>query len=216
MKKSSRGILLNVTKLAFTLSLFLFIQNREAISQDSTGTFWKPSPPNYEVVHALELESLAPMFFVGGFHAGIGYRYKKFRFRMSVIDGGTFNVDGQALNRGKTGYERYYTWSPGFFFGCNVWKNLEVYTYYENHTFKVKNLETLEERNIPSNDFGLALGYQFFIGRYFYIQPGLHSYIRAKAETEFTNGDIYKMPTMELTPVVRIGARVFSKFQNEL
>jgi hypothetical protein len=50
----------------------------------------------------------------------------------------TFNpLDGSI-----DGYKRYYTTSPGIFLGYNVWKNLEVYGYYERHTFEIEQLAT--------------------------------------------------------------------------
>ena len=64
-----------------------------AQSGSTGGTFWKPDPRNYEVKQALEVESLVPMFFTGGYHVGVGYRYDKFRVRVSVINGGTYNAD---------------------------------------------------------------------------------------------------------------------------
>jgi hypothetical protein len=140
------------------------------------GTFWKPSPRNYEVNQAFEIESLFPMFFYGGWHFGVGYRYDKFRLRISVINGGDYNADTQSIDGIIDGYERYYTTSPGLFLGYNVWKNLEVYGYYERHTFEVKQLTSNERQNIASNDLGIGISYQFFIGKYFYIQPGVHSY----------------------------------------
>jgi hypothetical protein len=181
-------------------------------SDSTSGTFLKPKPRNYEVKHAIEVESLVPMFFFGGYHIGVGYRYKHFRVRVSVINGGSYNADGQAVGEVDEGYKRYYTTSPGFFLGYNVWKNLEIYGYYERHTFKVEQMSTGETQNIPSNDFGIGISYQFFLGRVFYIQPGIHSYFRAEQSVSYSNHETYTIPTFELTPVVRIGARLWRKF----
>jgi hypothetical protein len=57
-----------------------------AQSDSSKGTLLRPNPRNYNVKHAIEVESLVPMFFTGGYHFGIGYRYKHFRVRVSVIN----------------------------------------------------------------------------------------------------------------------------------
>ena len=180
---------------------------------DTVGrNFWKPKPRNYEVKQAFEVESLVPMFFTGGYHFGVGYRYKKFRVRASVINGGTYNVDVQAVSGTVEGYKRYYTTSPGFFMGYNVWKNLEVYGYYERHTFKIEQMLTGEKQNLPSNDFGIGMSYQFFIGRTFYIQPGVHTYFRAEQSIAFTNGGTYTVPTFEISPVVRLGMRLWRKY----
>ena len=200
------------TALLILTALFLSLAPDSLIAQsDSTGTFWKPSPPNYEVKQALEVESLFPMFFYGGWHVGVGYRYERFRLRVSVINGGDYNADVQSLDGAIDGYKRYYTTSPGIFLGYNVWKNLEVYGYYERHTFEVEQTSTGEKQDIPSNDFGLGISYQFFIGQTFYIQPGIHSYFRAEQTISFSDNGTYSIPTFELTPVVRIGARLWKK-----
>ena len=183
-----------------------------AQSDSTKATFWKPIPRNYEVKQALEIESLFPMFFYGGWHVGVGYRYNKFRLRVSVINGGDYNADAQSLDGAIDGYERYYTTSPGLFIGYNIWKNLEVYGYYERHTFEIKQLATNETVEIPSNDFGIGISYQFFIGRTFYVQPGIHSYFRAEKSLTFENNQAYTMPTFELTPIVRVGARLWKKY----
>lgn len=183
-----------------------------AQSDTTNGTFWKPKPSNYEVKQAFEVESLVPMFFTGGYHFAVCYRYNKFRFRTSIINGGTYNADAQAIGDVDEGYKRYYTTSPGFFFGYNVWKNLELYGYYERHTFKVEQMATSEKQNLPSNDFGIGISYQFFMGHTFYIQPGVHSYFRSKQQITFENGGAYTIPTFELSPVVRIGARLWRKY----
>lgn len=178
----------------------------------ASATFWKPNPRNYEVKQAFEVESLVPMFFTGGYHFAVGYRYNKFRFRASVINGGTYNADAQAVGDVDEGYKRYYTTSPGFFFGYNVWKNLEVYGYYERHTFEVEQMATGEKKDLPSNDFGIGVSYQFFLGHTFYVQPGIHSYFRAQQSITYANNGNYTIPTFELSPVVRIGARLWRKY----
>ena len=183
-----------------------------AQSDSTSGTFWKPDPRNYNVKQAFEIESLFPMFFYGGWHIGLGYRYEKFRLRVSVINGGDYNADVQSLDGPIDGYKRYYTTSPGIFLGYNVWKNLEVYGYYERHTFEVEQLSTGEKQDIPSNDVGIGISYQFFIGRTFYIQPGIHSYFRSEQSATFANDQTYTIPTFELTPIVRIGARLWKRY----
>jgi len=183
-----------------------------AQSYITCGTFWKPNPRNYDVKQAFEVESLIPMFFTGGYHVGVGYRYNNFRVRVSIINGGTYNADIQAVSSTAEGYKRYYTTSPGFFLGYNVWKNLEVYGYYERHTFEIEQMETGEKQDLLSNDFGIGISYQFFIGRIFYIQPGVHSYFRSEQSIAFTNGGTYTIPTFEISPVVRLGVRLWRKY----
>ena len=96
-----------------------------------------------------------------------------------------YNADNQAVGETDDGYKRYYTTSPGFFLGYNVWKNLEVYGYYERHTFEMEQMATGEKQDLPSNDFGIGISYQFFIGRTFYIQPGVHTYFRSEQSINF-------------------------------
>jgi hypothetical protein len=199
-------------QILFIVVLICLATSLSAQSGSAKGTFWKPNPRNYEVKQAFEVESLVPMFFTGGYHLGIGYRYDKFRVRVSVINGGTYNADMQAVSGTIEGYKRYYTTSPGFFLGYNFWKNLEVYGYYERHTFEIEQMESGEKQNLPSNDFGIGISYQFFIGRTFYIQPGVHTYFRAEQSIAFNNGGTYTIPTFEISPVVRLGVRLWRKY----
>ena len=198
-------------QIVLIVALVFAAMTISAQSDSTSGTFWKPNPRNYNVKQAFEIESLFPMFFYGGWHGGLGYRYEKFRLRVSVINGGDYNADVQSLDGPIDGYKRYYTTSPGIFLGYNVWKNLEVYGYYERHTFEVEQLSTGEKQDIPSNDVGIGISYQFFIGRTFYIQPGIHSYFRSEQSATFANNQTYTIPTFELTPIVRIGARLWKR-----
>ena len=102
--------------------------------------------------------------------------------------------------------------SPGIFLGYNIWKNLELYSYYERHIFEIKQLSSGEKQYIPSNDFGIGISYQFFIGRYIYIQPGIHSYFRAEKTINFSSNQSYSIPTFELSPIVRLGIRLWRKY----
>lgn len=199
-------------QFVFILALIGAATTISAQSGSAGGTFLNPDPRNYEVRQALEVESLVPMFFTGGYHFGVGYRYDKFRVRVSVINGGTYNADLQAVSGTVDGYKRYYTTSPGFFLGYNVWKNMEVYGYYERHTFEIEQLESGEKLDLPSNDFGIGISYQFFIGRTFYIQPGVHTYFRSEQNLGFSDGGTYTIPTFEISPVVRLGARLWRKY----
>lgn len=178
------------------------------------GTFWKPSPRNYQVKHAIEIESLVPMFLTGGYHFALGYRYKRFRIRASIINGGTYNAETVGINNSSADFKRYYTTSPGVFLGYNVWKNLEVYTYLEFHTFKITQKSTGNTQNLKSTDTGIGVSYQFFIGRYFYVQPGVHLYLRSDKSARF--GDVaYRIPNVDVSPVIRLGFRLWRKYSNE-
>lgn len=182
-----------------------------AQTDTATSTFWKPKPRNYKVKHAIEIESLVPMFFSGGYHFALGYRYKKFRIRASIINGGTYNAETAGIQNDSENFKRYYTTSPGIFFGYNIWKNLELYTYLEFHTFRITQKSSGQEEDLKSIDTGLGISYQFFIGRYFYIQPGMHLYLRKNNSVDF--GTVtYSIPNADVSPVIRLGVRLWRKY----
>lgn len=176
------------------------------------STFWKPNPRNYEVKHAFEAESLFPMFLTGGYHIGLGYRYEKFRVRVSVINGGTYDCEAAGTVNFSPEFKRYYKTSPGLFLGYNIWKNLELYTYLELHTFEIEQKSTGLKRDIHSTDVGGGISYQVFFGRHIYLQPGFHIYLRGDNSADF-NGTVYNIPNVDLAPVVRVGYRFCSKFR---
>ena len=176
-----------------------------------SGTFWHPNPRPYEVKQALEIESLVPMFLTGGYHFAVGYRYKKFRVRASVINGGTYNAETVGLNNSSPAFKRFYNTSPGIFLGYNIWKNLDLYTYLESHTFGIQQQSTGITKDLRSIDTGLGLSYQIFIGPIFYVQPGVHLYLRRNNSVDF--GDIrYNIPNADISPVIRIGARLWRQY----
>lgn len=200
-----KKLLLFFTALSITATT-VFAQN-----DTSTSTFWHPTSRNYAVKQALEVESLVPMFFTGGYHFALGYRYRKFRVRVSVIDGGTYNAETVGVNNSSPAFKRFYNTSPGIFFGYNVWKNLELYTYLESHTFGIQQQSTGIKKDLKSIDTGLGISYQFFIGRVFYVQPGLHLYLRRNNSVDF--GDVqYSISNADISPVIRIGARLWRKY----
>lgn len=182
-----------------------------AQTDSAKGSFWKPNPRNYQVKQALEFESLFPMFITGGFHFAACYRYKKIRFRMSVINGGSYDAETAGLNNSSANFKRYYKTSPGIFLGYNIWKNLETYSYLEFHTFEIEQKNTGIRKDIHSTDVGCGISYQFFVGRCLYIQPGFHIYIRGDKSLNFDNQH-YQIPNIDLSPVIRIGFRYWKKF----
>jgi len=196
----------------FLLTAFILITTCVQAQTDSvSGTFFKPNPRNYKVKQAIEVESLFPMFLSGGYHIGVGYRYERFRLRVSVINGGTYDAEPAGTSNSSPDFERYYKTSPGFFFGYNIWRNLEVYTYLELHTFGIKQKSSGLSRDIHSTDIGGGISYQFFAGRHVYIQPGMHIYLRGDNSADF-NGTVYNIPNVDLAPVVRLGYRLWSKY----
>ena len=195
----------------FFALLSLTITASMAQSDPSPGTFWQPNPRHYAVKQALEVESLFPMFLFGGYHFAVGYRYKRLRVRASVINGGTYNAETVGLNNSSPAFKRFYNTSPGIFLGYNVWKNLDVYTYLESHTFGIQQQSTGITKDIKSIDTGLGVSYQFFVGRVFYVQPGVHLYLRRNNSADF--GDVqYHIPNADISPVIRIGARLWQQY----
>jgi hypothetical protein len=195
-----RQILVFVFSFSFCFSL--------SAQTDKNSTFWKPSPRNYEVKHALEVEAVPFVYLSNGYHLSLGYRYKKFRFRVSTIDAGTFNSETK-----NNQFERFETKGTfGVFAGYNVWKNLETYVFVDRQLFDIKQKSTSEIKQVNSITPGLGIGYQFFIGRYFYIQPALHLYVRGSQDILFSDNTNYSISTVDFTPVIRLGIRPWKKF----
>ena len=158
---------------------------------------------------SLEVESLFPMFFTGGFHIGAGYRYERFRVRVSLINGGDYNAEKAGVNNLSRDFKRYYKTSPGIFFGYNVWKNLELYGFVELHKFEVEQRSSGIKKDLHSTDYGGGIGYQFFLWKGLYLQPAFHVYCRKAKSLDF--GDVqYKIPNVDLSPVIRIGYRFWN------
>lgn len=199
------------TKFFLVVAFIMVAASIYGQNDSAKGTFLKPLPRNYEAIHALEVESLFPMFFTGGYHFALGYRYNKFRFRVSVINGGKYDVEPAGTVNSSTEFKRYYKTSPGFFFGYNIWRNLEVYSFLELHTFEIEQASTGSKKDMQSTDLGAGVSYQFFFGRQIYLQPGFHIYLRRDNNADF-NGTVYTIPNVDLAPVIRIGYRLWSKY----
>jgi hypothetical protein len=138
----------------------------------------------------------------------VGYRLQKFRFRASIIDAGTFNSEPS-----NDKFDRFETQGTfGLFAGYNVWKNLETYVFVDRQVFDITQKSNLEKKQINSVSPGIGISYQFFIGRYFYIQPGLHLYVRAGQDVQFMDGTTYSISTTDFVPVIRFGIRPWKKF----
>lgn len=191
------------------LSMYFCLFASSARSQQDT-TAAQPSVCHFQVKQAFEAESLFPMFLTGGYHIGLGYRYKHWRLRVSVINGGSYNAEPAGLKNNKEDFKRYYKTSPGVFLGYNIWRNIDIYTYVEHHTFSIEQKSTGSRKDLRSNDFGGGIGYQWFIGPRFYVQPAVHLYLRGEHTADF-NGTIYHIPTADISPVLRIGVRLWKK-----
>jgi hypothetical protein len=200
-------------KKSVILSIVLCLSGIQLFAQTEklSGTTSKSKLHNYEVKQAFEVESLVPMFLTGGYHFAVCYRYDKFRFRASVINGGNYDAEPAGLTNTKADFKRYYQPSPGFFLGYNVWKNLEVYTFLELHTFEIEQKSSGLKKDIHSTDFGGGVSYQFFVGKRLYLQPGLHLYLRSDKSAQF-NETTYNIPNVDFAPVFRVGYRLWSKY----
>ncbi len=148
--------------LVFSFLLVFSLSAQDVASQSNNVASSTKEPKE-----ALEVESLFPMFLTGGYHIGVGYRYEKLRVRVSVINGGSYDAEKSGVNNSSADFKRYYKTSPGVFLGYNVWKNLEVYTYLELHTFQIEQKSTGMKKDLFSVDAGGGVGYQFFIGKSF-------------------------------------------------
>jgi len=196
----------------FLVAAFIVIATTIQAQADSAkASFFKPFPRNFEVKQAFEAESLFPMFITGGYHIGLGYRYNKFRIRVSVINGGNYDAEPAGTKNSSPDFKRYYKTSPGVFLGYNVWRNLEVYSYLELHTFEIEEATTGIKQDIHSTDIGGGISYQFFLGRHIYLQPGMHIYLRGDNSVNF-NAAVYNIPNVDIAPVIRIGYRLWSKY----
>lgn len=187
-----------ICSIAISLLSVFSLSAQEIVNQ--------PSNPK----QALDIESLFPMFITGGFHVGVGYRYNKFRVRASVINGGNYNAEKAGVNNSSKDFKRHYKTSPGIFLGYYILKELEVYTYLECHTFEIEQKSSGIKKDLFSLDYGAGIGYQFFIGKSFYVQPAFHFYYRRGKSLNF-DGIPYKIPNVDLSPVIRVGYRLWSK-----
>ena len=105
------------------LSLIITIAVSGQKSLFDSCSFFNPCPRHYEVKHAIEAESLFPMFFYGGYHFAVGYRYKNLRIRTSIINGGSYDAEPAGIHNNAKEYKRFYSkMGYGLFLGYNVWK----------------------------------------------------------------------------------------------
>jgi len=193
----------------FTFSVLLLLPTANAFAQSNgiDGTFRLLHPHNYAIKQAIELESIVPMFFTGRYRFAVGYRYFKFSVRASIINGGTYDAEKVGLKNSPSIFKRFYYTSPGIFLGYNVWRNLGVYTYFESRTLIVKQTSTGIEKKVKSIDTGLGLSHQFFIGRYFYVQPGVHLYLRTNKTVNFFDVQ-YRIAHADISSFIRLGVRL--------
>jgi hypothetical protein len=190
----------------------LLMTTRAFAQIDTTdGTFLHPIPASYAVKQAFEVESLVPIFFMGGYHAALGYRYRKFRFRISVLNGGRLNTERIGISNSSPEFKRYYKTSPGFSFGYNLYKHLELFAFVGLNTFAIEQQSSGIKKNIRSNDVGGGISYQFFCGKIFYAIPGIHVYTRGAKSVDFGDSR-YHIPKTDISPEIRIGARLWKQY----
>lgn len=196
-----------MNKIALTIGILCMYAVLPA--QKKVSTFWKPTPTNYEVKQAMEIETLPFFYLSDGYHISLGYRYERFRFRASLLDAGTFDSD--TANKQFSRFEVQGTF--GLFAGYNVWKNLETYIFFDRQVFNIQNNSTEEMQTLNALSPGLGLSYQFFIGRYFYIQPGVHLYTRQAQTATFNDGQSYELSSADFFPVLRLGVRLWKDWK---
>jgi hypothetical protein len=193
----------------YLISVFVIVSNLNAQQEDTAKLINNKTVQNScDIKQAFEIESLVPMFFTGGFHFAASYRFNEFRIRFSVINGGEYNAETAALNNSANDFKRYYKTSPGMFLGYNIWKGLELYTYFEFHTFEIEQKSSGMKKDMKSTDFGAGVSYQYFFGKYFYLQPGLHIYLRKDNSINFGDAT-YNIPNIDVSPVIRVGIRLW-------
>lgn len=191
------------------LVVTLLLLSLRVAGQATKNSFLNPSPANYQVAKAIEVEAVPFVYLSGGYHVSIGYRYNRLRFRASIIDAGSYNSQP-----GNADFKRFESsGSFGIFAGYFVWKNLETYGFVDRQVFTVKQNATDESRSLNAVTPGLGIGYQFFIGRYVYIQPALHLYLRSSQEIRFGNGNNYSLATSEISPIIRVGVRPWKRWK---
>lgn len=148
-----------------------------------------------------EIESLFPMYFMGGYHMAAGVRWKDLRVRASCIDGGHYEYEPN--NRQ---FERNLGTGCGIFFGYFLWKYLHAYFYIEAQNYIVSNRDTHDSVRFDVVDIGPGLGYQYFIYKKIYIQPAAHLYWREKQQ-KLVGGTRYTLRNIDVSPTIRIGYR---------
>lgn len=72
--------------------LIVFILLGLAVGISAQERIPQKNEQSHEVKQAFEAESLFPMFLTGGYHFALGYRYERWRVRVSVINGGSYNA----------------------------------------------------------------------------------------------------------------------------
>ena len=195
-------------KLLFYLMIWFAVTKAQTTNTSSVNKETHKTKCN--VQQAFEVESLIPMFFFKGFHLAIGYRYERFRIRFSVINGGTYNAEQAGIGNAKDQFNRYYLTSPGIFVGYNIWKYVDLYAMLESHNYSIEQRSTGIKKDLQSIDYGFGIGYQYFIGDYFYIQPAIHLYLRGNHSINFNN-ETYQIPRADFSPVLRLGVRLWNK-----
>lgn len=175
-----RGLALAVLASANSL------QNSEAFAAEE-------KPPQ------LEVESLFPMFLMGGSHLAVGLRQNQWRLRASCIDGGNYDFEPD-----NDTFERNLSKGCGLFMGYFFHQGWHAYLFIERQEYIVTRRDTGVSATFPVTDIGPGIGYQYFLTRDIYLQPALHLYWRKKAEKTIDGID-YTLRNIDLSPVLRLG-----------
>lgn len=148
-----------------------------------------------------EVESLFPMYFMGGYHMAAGVRWKDLRVRASCIDGGHYDYEPNNKH-----FERNLGSGCGIFFGYFLWRNLHAYVYVEAQNYIVSDRDTHASKRFDVIDIGPGLGYQYFFYKNIYIQPAAHLYWRQKQQ-KLVGGTLFTLRNIDVSPTIRIGYR---------
>jgi hypothetical protein len=152
-----------------------------------------------------QVESLVPMFFFGGYHAAVGYRQGNFRIRASVIYGGDYDAEQAGADNSANAFKRFYDQgSYGVFGDYFIWKGLHAFVFVESHNWIIESKGNDARNTMSTIDYGPGIGYQFYIGDRFYIQPAIHLYFR-DSKTISVGNETYSIPSMDRSFVLRLG-----------
>lgn len=149
----------------------------------------------------IEVESLFPMFLMGGYHLAIGVRKDQWRLRASCIDGGNYNYEPNS-----SAFKRNLGKGCGIFLGYFFSPGWHAYLFIERQEYIVTRRDTGTSATFPVTDIGPGIGYQYFFNKKIYLQPALHLYWRKDAKKNI-GGINYTLPNFDFSPTLRLGYR---------
>ena len=149
--------------------------------------------------YRIEVESLFPMFLMGGYHLAIGVRKGQWRLRASCIDGGNYDYEPN-----NSMFKRNLGKGCGLFLGYFFSQGWHAYLFVERQEYTVTRRDTGIHATFPVTDIGPGIGYQYFFDKNIYLQPALHLYWR-KSARKTIGGIDYSLPNFDFSPTLRLG-----------